>query len=91
MTIVLHVWPYGKFTEIKGNLREKIFIKRIKTQIFLEVVLAIEIISIIQIISIIIPIHFSQPQHLKKMIFPKSRPIHFHMNSTRSYLARQTK
>ena len=48
MTIVLHVWPYVKFTEIKSNLREKNFIKRIKTQIFLEVVLAIEIIQVPQ-------------------------------------------
>ena len=35
MTIVFHARPFGRFIEIKSNLRWKNFIERIKTPIFL--------------------------------------------------------
>ena len=41
MTRIYHAWPYGRFIEIKSNLRGKKFIQQFYAPIFLEAVLAI--------------------------------------------------
>ena len=43
MTTVFYAWSYGRFTEIKSDLRRKNFKEQIKAPNFLEEVLAIEI------------------------------------------------
>ena len=68
MAIVFQSRPYGRFTEIKSNLR------RMKAPIFLKTVLAIETVTALR---------ERQSQYLKRYFFLKKRPIHFHINSTR--------
>ena len=48
MTTVFPARSYGRFIEIKSNLRKKNFIEQIKAPIFLEAVVAIEIMEDIQ-------------------------------------------
>ena len=48
MKTAFHARSYGRFIEIKSNLRKKNFIERIKAPIFLEAVVAIEIMEDVQ-------------------------------------------
>ena len=68
MAVVFLSRPYGRFTEIKSNLR------KMKAPIFLKTVLAIETVTTLR---------ERQSQYLKRYFFLKKRPIHFHINSTR--------
>ena len=77
MTRIYHAWPYGRFIEIKSNLRGK-KIHTILRSNFLGG-------SFSNRDNVRAPIKFKregQPQHLKRLFFLKNRPIHFHINRT---------
>ena len=78
MTRIYHAWPYGRFIEIKSNLRGKKFHTTTLSSNFLGD-------SLSNRDNVRAPIKFkreSQPQHLKRLFFLKNRPIYFHINST---------
>ena len=78
MTALLHTWPYGRFIEIKSNLRRKKLHRTNQGSNFLGG-------SFSNRDNVRAPIQFrrkSQPQHLKRWFFLKNRPMHFHINST---------
>ena len=78
MTRIYHAWPYGRFIEIKSNLRGK----KIHTTILRSNFLGG---SFSNRDNVRAPIKFKregQPQHLKRLFFLKNRPIHFRINST---------
>ena len=78
MTTVFHAWVYGRFIEIQNNLRRKKFHRTNQGTNFLGD-------SFSNRDNIRAPIQFrreTEPQHLKRLFFLKSRPIHFHINST---------
>ena len=74
MTTVFHVRMYGTFTEIQSSLRRK---KLHRMNFLLG--------SFSNRDNARVPIQFRRKrrhQHLKRWIFLKNRPIHFHINST---------
>ena len=78
MTIVFHAWPNVRLTEIQSNLRRK---KRHRTNQGSNFLGG----SFSNRNNVRASIQFGrerQPQHLKRRIFLKNRPIHFHINST---------
>ena len=78
MTTVGHAWPYGRFIEILSNLRSKKLNTTNQSSKYLGG-------SFTNRDNVSAPIQFrreSQPQHLKRWIFLKNRPINFHINST---------
>ena len=78
MTRIYHAWPYGRFIEIKSNLRGKKFHTTTLSSNFLGGNLSNRD-------NVRAPIKFkreSQPQHLKRLFFLKNRPIYFRINST---------
>ena len=77
MTTVFHARQYGRFVEIKNNLKRK-FIKIIKAPIFLEELLAIEIRYEPQSNSE----EKDNPSILKDDFSSKNKCTQFHINST---------
>ena len=78
MTTIFHAWPNGRFIEIQRNLRRKKLQRTSQHANFLGGTFSNRD-------NVRAPIQFrreSQPQHLKIWFFLKSRPIHFHINST---------
>ena len=79
MTTVFHAWPYGRFIEIKNNLRIKKLQRKNKGSNFLGGTFSTRD-------NVRISIQFrteSQPKHLKRWFFLKNRPIHFYISSNR--------
>ena len=78
MTVAFHTWLYGRFIEIKSNLRRKKLHRMNQGSNFLGG-------SFSNRDNVRSPIQFrreSQPQHLKRCLLLKNRLIHFHINST---------
>ena len=78
MKTVFHAWPYGRFIEIQNNLRRKTFYRTNQCSNFLGG-------SFSNRVNVRAPIQFrweNQPQHLKRWLSLKNRPIHFHIIST---------
>ena len=83
MTTVLHTWLYGRFIVIQSNLRRKKLQRTNQGSNFLGGTFSNRD-------NVRAPIQLrreSQPQHLKRWLFLKYRPIHFH-NSTTSVISR---
>ena len=78
MTTVFHAWPYSKFIEIQSSLRRKKLNGTNQGHNFFGG-------SFSNRHNVRAPIQFrtnSQTQNLKIWFFLKTRPIHFHINST---------
>ena len=78
MTTVFREWPYGRFIEIQNNLRRKKLHRTNQGSNFLGG-------SFSNRDNVRATVQFrreSQPQHLKRWLFLKNRPIYFHINST---------
>ena len=77
-TTIFHAWLYGRFKEIKSNLRRNKLHRTSQSSNFLGGTFSDRD-------SVWAPIQFgseNQPQHLKRWFFLKNRHIHFHINST---------
>ena len=77
MAAVFHAWQYGRFIEIQSNLRRKKLHKMNQDSNFPGG-------SFSNRENVRASIQFrreSQPEHLKRWIFLKNRPIHFCINS----------
>ena len=78
MTTVFHAWSYARFIQDLSFLRRKKLHRMNQGYNFLGG-------SFSNRDKVRIPIQFwtvSQPQNLKRWFFHKSRPFHFHINST---------
>ena len=78
MTAVFRAWPYDRFMEIESNLRRTKLHRTNQGCNFLGG-------SFSNRDNVRAPIQFrreSQPQHLKKMTFPREQTHQFHINST---------
>ena len=74
----IHAWPYGRFIEIQDNLGRKKLHRTNQGSNFLGDCFRNRD-------NVRATIQFgreSRPEHLKRWIFLKNRPIHFHINST---------
>ena len=79
MTTVFPARPFGRFIEIQSNLRRKKLHRANQGSNFLRR-------SFSNRDNLRAPIQFRrerQTQHRKRWLFLKSRPIHFHINSTK--------
>ena len=78
MTTVFHAWPYGRVIDIQSNFRRNKLYRTNQGNNLLGDTFSNRD-------NIRPPIQFwrgDQPQQLRRWCFLKSRPIHFHSNST---------